>query len=187
MGLELAKEALARHYQLTIVSGPITEKLPEEARLIQVERADQMQRALKKEVLQADVVIMAAAVCDFRPQHPRLRKLKRRSRWALSLEPTQDIVASLPRKRGQVVVGFALETDEVIARAREKLFSKRLDFLLAQRATKSRAAGLQSPFGRQPVLAWLLSQKQTVPLGRVTKAEVAKILFNAIEKNLAAA
>ena len=205
MGAQLAAETLARGHWATVVSGPTTESLPTGARVISVENAGEMERALRREAREADVIIMAAAVSDFRPVRPASAKLQRRSRMTLRLEPTPDIIARLPRSSNQVVVGFALETDHVLSRAQRKLHAKRLDLLLAQHVrpravlrparpgTHDWRAGERSrrtqqangeglPFGRRKVRAWLLMRGgKARALGRLSKPAVARVLLDKIE------
>ena len=190
MGARLAAEALARGHRVSVVSGPVTETLPRAARVIRVEQAAQMEQALRRLSPWADVVIMAAAVCDFRLAHPLPGKLPRRGRLRLSLEATPDLIRGLPRHRGQVVVGFSLEVSRVAERARQKLREKRLDLLLAQRLAGSRTAAARrrrwssdvSPFGRTSVEAWLVSRDGGVrPLGRRSKPRLARVLLDKIE------
>lgn len=176
MGAQLATEALARGHRVTVVSGPIAEPLPPRARAIHVERAGEMERALRRLAGRADAIIMAAAVCDFRPARSSPAKLRRRAHVTLRLEATPDLLARLPRRPGQVVVGCSVETKAVVSRAMRKLRRKRLDLLLAQRA-----AG-RSPFGRRPVQAWLLARGgATRRLGSISKPAVARLLLDKIE------
>jgi phosphopantothenoylcysteine synthetase/decarboxylase len=94
----------------------------------------------------------------------------------LRLEATPDIVRRLPRRPGQAVAGFALETDAVLARAARKLREKRLDLLIAQHA------GGRSPFGRRRVRAWLLERGGRVTdLGWAAKPAVARALLDKVE------
>ncbi len=177
MGAQLVAEALKRGHQVTVVSGPATEPLPARARVVAVERAHDMEHATRRYAPKADVVIMAAAVSDYRPARPSAAKLERSGRLTLRLRATPDIIGRLPRRRGQLVAGFALETGAVPSRAATKLRRKRLDVLVAQRIG---AAG--GPFGRRPVQAWLLEAgRRTVPLGAVSKAAVARVLLDKIE------
>lgn len=181
MGARLAAAALARGHRVTVVSGPIIERLPAQARVIRVERAREMERALRREGKPVEIIIMAAAVADFRPIRQASAKLPRGGRMRLALEATPDIVARLPRRRRQLIVGFALETGRVVPRAIKKLREKRLDLLLAQQADDQ-----GSPFGRQKVLAWLVArgsvpQATVTALGRVSKSEVARALLDKIE------
>ena len=177
MGSRLAAEALVRGHRVTVVSGPSVEPLPSGTRTIVVETAREMERALRQQATRADVVIMAAAVSDFRPVRVASRKLSRRAQHGLALEATPDIIARLPRRVGQVIAGFALETGHILPRARRKLRAKRLDLLVAQRAN-----GQGAPFGRRAVDAWLLERGGAVTrLGRLPKSRVARVLLDKIE------
>ena len=177
MGSRLAAEALLRGHRVTVVYGPATEALPRGARCVSVERSVQMARAMRRYAPRADVVIMAAAVSDFRPAQRRRTKITRRGQMTLRLCATPDILGSLPRRPRQVVVGFALESARVAQRARRKLFGKHLDLLLAQQVSPAR-----SPFGRRAVRAWLLDRSgQVTRLGVVSKSLVARALLDKIE------
>lgn len=177
MGARLAEEALERGHQVTVVSGPGVEPWPSAARLIRVEQARQMERALRQQAKSADAILMAAAVADFHSAHPASTKWTRRRALTLRLVPTPDIIARLPRRARQLVVGFAVETDRIVARATRKLRAKRLDLLIAQQAN-----GTRSPFGRTPVRAWLLERSGRVtPLGMRSKTAIARLLLDKVE------
>ncbi len=177
MGAHLAAETLLRGHRVTVVCGPTSEPFPRGARLIPVEQSAQMARAMHRHAPQADVVIMAAAVSDFRAAPRRLTKIARHGRITLHLRATPDILGSLPRRPGQVRVGFALESSRVVPRARRKLLKKRLDLVLAQQASAT-----QLPFGRRAVRAWLLERSGRITrLGVVSKASVARALLDKIE------
>ena len=177
MGACLATEALSRGHQVTVVCGPVTEPYPRGVRLIPVERSTEMARAMRQQARQADVVVMAAAVADFRPAQRQNTKLARHGRLTLHLRATPDIIKSLPRRPGQVRVGFALESARVVPRAGRKLLEKRLDLVLAQQASATRP-----PFGRRAVRAWLLERSGRVRrLGVVSKSSVARALLDKIE------
>ena len=176
MGARLAEEALKRGHRVTVVSGPVEEPLPVGASVIPVETGREMERAMRRLSRGADVVIMAAAVADFRPIRRAPIKLPRRARLRLELEAVPDILARLPRRPRQVIVGFALETGHVVARARRKLRMKRLDALFAQRMD-----GHGAPFGRRRARAWLLTRAEATPLGMLTKERAARLLLDKIE------
>ena len=177
MGSCLAREAGRRGHRVTLVTGPTEIPLPRGTTVVRVERAGQMRAALQRHMRAVDVLIMAAAVCDYQPAQVRPHKLPRRGRLVLSLKATPDIVSSLPRRRGQLVVGFALEGAWALAKAKAKLRQKRLDLLVAQQMNGT------SPFGEQAVRAWLLDPQGTVRrLGHVLKPQLAKQLFDAIEE-----
>ncbi len=177
MGALLASEALSRGHRVTVVSGPSVEPLPRGAKVVPVESAEDMRRALLRVVGDADVLFMAAAVCDFRPARVSRSKLHRNGRLRLMLEPTPDVVGSLPKPAGHVRIGFAVESDDLLSRAKRKLKAKRLDALLAQKVT-----GNGAPFGKLPVKAWLLSAKGSPQaLGVVSKGRVARLLLDKAE------
>lgn len=195
MGSCLASEAISRGHRVTVVHGPSIEALPKQCRRIAVEKTEEMAKALHQQVRFADVLIMAAAVSDFRSVLKRGRKIPRRSRVSFEFKVTQDIVAGLPRKPRQIFAGFALETTDVLANARRKLISKQLDLILAQRAPEKKASGIsvRHPFGRKQVRAWLVEANgkhsgqvrkpylSVTDLGWLTKQKVARLLLDKIE------
>lgn len=190
MGAQLVHEALARGHRVTVVSGPVTEPFPEHAQVIPVLDARQMEQALRRQAPRADVVIMAAAVADFRPIRPLAGKRHRQGPWTLTLEPTPDIISRLPRHAHQLRVGFAVEAERVLLHATRKLREKRLDLLLAQQLSASapsrgalvrRGAEERSPFGRHRIRAWLCEQAGSIDLGMLTKRAAARLLLDKIE------
>lgn len=177
MGRLLAEECLKRGFRPTVIAGAQQEPLPEEAVCISVESAAQMQNALYAQSAHADVVIMAAAVADYRPVRVLSAKQAREKQWHLQLEGVPDLIAQMPRHEGQIVVGFALESEDVVRRAQAKCERKRLDLLLAQQV-----GGHTSPFGRRSVQAWLITPgSEAEALGRIDKAGVAALLLDKIE------
>ena len=180
LGNCLVNEALKRGHRVTLVSGPTAITPPQRATVVWVERAQEMHAALRRQMRTADVLIMAAAVCDFQPVTAQQKKLPRRGRLTLALNATPDVVGCLPRRRGQLIVGFALETAGPLAPARAKLRRKRLDVIVAQRIN-----GTGSPFGARPVHAWLLDARGAVKrLGRISKPRLSRLLFDDIERRL---
>lgn len=177
MGSRLAAEALRRGHRVTVVRGHAQEPMPKATRIVPADDARQMASAMRRLAPAADVVIMAAAVSDFRPARVRRAKLPRRTRLALTLEATPDIIAGVPRRAGQVRVGFAVEPGAVLPRASRKLREKRLDLLLAQRLN-----GGGEPFGRRRVSAWLVSRDGAPRrLGRISKAAAARRILDKAE------
>jgi phosphopantothenoylcysteine decarboxylase/phosphopantothenate--cysteine ligase len=133
MGVALAEAALARGAEVTLVAGPMSVDPPARAHTERVTTAAEMQRALESRAPRADVVLMAAAVADYRPARASSEKLKRGpGATTLALEPNPDILAGLASRRrsGQLFVGFALETSRGLARARAKLKAKGLDLVV---------------------------------------------------------
>lgn len=133
-GYAIAAEAVARGAAVTLVS-TVDLPAPAGAEVVRVETAAEMQAAMEHHASTADVVVMAAAVADFRPVGATVdRKLKKHEGIPrIELEPTPDILAGLGARKpsGQVLVGFAAETDDLAANARRKLESKHLDLIVA--------------------------------------------------------
>ncbi len=132
-GYAVAAEAAARGASVTIVS-TVDRPAPVGAAVERVETAAQMQSAMERLAPSADVVVMAAAVADFRPAAAVDRKIKKHDGVPeIVLEPTPDILAGLGANKpaGQVLVGFAAETDDMAANAQRKLLAKHLDLIVA--------------------------------------------------------
>ena len=130
-GVALAKEALERGYSVEMVQGPVDVDPPAGVRVFDVVRAAEMlEQAIARHPF-CDVLIAAAAVSDFRPREVSTSKHKRDGEWRLELEPTEDIVARLGRRKGlRVHVGFALETDTPLENGLRKLLEKKLDWIV---------------------------------------------------------
>lgn len=143
MGFAIAGEARQRGHSVALVAGPVGLARPRGVRVIPVEDARGMKRAVAREFRRADALIMAAAVCDWRPAQVKRGKLKKKpstqrpgggNALSLALRENPDILGEAGRKKGErVVVGFALETGRVLRNAREKLRAKNLDFIVANR------------------------------------------------------
>ena len=132
-GYAVAAEAASRGAAVTLVS-TVTLPVPSGVEVVAVETADQMLRAMTELAADRDVIVMSAAVADFRPEVVADGKLKKREGTPeIVLEPTPDIVAGLgaAKRDDQVLVGFAAETDDLVANATEKLRAKRLDLVVA--------------------------------------------------------
>lgn len=138
-GYALAADAARRGATVTLVS-TVDLPTPEGVTVVSVETAAQMQEAMERLAPGSDVVIMAAAVADFRPKSPADNKLKKRDGVPqIVLEPTPDILAGLGAHKpdGQILVGFAAETDDLEANAQRKLSAKRLDLIVANDVSAS--------------------------------------------------
>ncbi len=134
MGYALAEAAITAGHRVTLVSGPSSLKPPLPSRWCCVETAVEMRAKVLKEAKRADVIIMAAAVADYQPVRVAHTKMKKeRERMILQLKRTPDILAELGRRKTaeQLLIGFAAETDHLLARAKQKLESKNLDLILA--------------------------------------------------------
>lgn len=137
MGYALAAASVARGWETVLVSGPIALCAPEGVfRLVRVETAAEMAEAMKREAGEADLIVMCAAVADYRPKTVSPLKMKKKEeRMVLELEPTEDILLSLGRMKrpDQILVGFAAETDCVEQYALDKMRRKNLDWIAANR------------------------------------------------------
>lgn len=172
MGYALAEAAKARGAEVVLVSGPTALTPPSGIELLSVTTAEEMRKAVLSRLSWSDTVIMAAAVADFRPARPSAQKLKKRHRpiTGLELEPTEDILLELSARRTtQLLVGFAAETEDLLAHAREKLHAKGVDLLVANDVT---AVG--SGFGSDSNRVILLDRNgQTEELPLLSKRDVA--------------
>ena len=138
MGLAVAAAARNRGAEVTLIAGPIALPCPAGVEMVAVVTAEQMHQAVLALAETADVVVMAAAVADYRPSAPCAEKIKKagRERLVVELEPTTDILAELGARRGrQVLVGFAAETGDAAAAAGCKLTEKNLDVVVANDVT----------------------------------------------------
>jgi len=131
MGFVLAEEAAMRGAEVTLVSGPTNLESVNSVNLKWVETAHEMSEVVSREWEGTDVLIMAAAVADYSPAETSAQKIKKgASQWSLPLVRTEDILTLISKKkRGGILVGFALETEDGEARARQKLKDKGLDLI----------------------------------------------------------
>ncbi|MGH9795283.1 MAG: bifunctional phosphopantothenoylcysteine decarboxylase/phosphopantothenate--cysteine ligase CoaBC [Candidatus Acidiferrales bacterium] len=172
MGYAMAEAALRRGARVILVSGPVALEPPEGAELVRVTTAEEMHRAVLKHAEAATVVVKAAAVSDYRPVAPETKKIERsaRERMTLELEPTPDILADVARRKGsRILVGFAAETGDVAAHAREKLAAKNVDLMVANDVT-AEGAGFD---GDTNVVSIFARDGRQVDLPQMSKYEVA--------------
>jgi len=178
MGIELAREALARGAHVDLVLGPTDVEPPASVRLARVVSAQEMHAAVMARAPGATIAIATAAVSDFRPVERFTDKVKKDDAPAsIALERTPDILAELGRrKNGTFLVGFAAETSEIETHAREKLERKHLD-AIAVNDVSAQGSG----FGRgenELVLLWPGGGREA--LGRASKPELAARLWDAL-------
>jgi phosphopantothenoylcysteine decarboxylase/phosphopantothenate--cysteine ligase len=140
MGFALAEAARARGARVTVVAARVSVPPPVGVSVIRVRTSSEMSRVLHEEFPRHDVLIMAAAVSDFRPSSPLDRKQKSSS-WTLELTRTEDILESLGRaKGGRLVIGFAVETEDAAKNAGKKLLKKNCDLIVANNPLERGAA-----------------------------------------------
>lgn len=136
MGVAIAEAAIDRGARVILIAGPTVGALPAAAEHVRVETALEMQAAVEAAIRDADALVMAAAVADFRPQERAEQKIKKRpgqEEMALRLTRNPDILAGIDRP-GLVKIGFAAETEDLLANAAKKLASKGLDLIVANDA-----------------------------------------------------
>lgn len=180
MGYALADAARRRGARVILVSGPTALTPPDGVEFLPVRTADEMHQAVHDRLAETTVVIMAAAVADFRPANPQTAKIKRGSgKLSLELESTPDILADISREsasasnaRGQnrrIIIGFAAETNDVAASARKKLVSKNADLIVANDVTEP-GAGFN---GDTNIITLFSRDAEEVRLPKMSKFDVA--------------
>lgn len=156
MGFALARSAWLRGADVTVVCGPVTTPPPYGVRLHHVTSAQEMLEASLEHARESDLIFKAAAVGDYRPETTESGKIKRKGRDILDLRLVQnpDIAAELGKRKrpGQILVGFAAETEDVLQNARGKMARKGLDFIVANDLT-AEGAGFQSDSNRVSLLS----------------------------------
>ncbi len=180
MGFCLAAEAARRGARVILVSGPVALPTPPRVERIDVETAIEMRDEVYRLAPEADLVILTAAVADFRPKRPREQKIKKDglgddADLVIELEPTPDILAGLPEVAPMALrVGFAAETERLEEHARAKLERKRVDFLVANDVSRS-DIGFGSDFNQVKVLS---AAGDVHELARCPKEELAAALLD---------
>ncbi len=180
MGYALAEECKNRGAEVTIVSGPVSISKPERVRVIDVKSAAEMLELCLQYFPETDITIMNAAVADYTPVHAADKKIKRtKDDMFIELKPTKDIAAELGKikKNGQMLIGFALETDNEEKNATGKLIKKNLDFIVLN-SLQDKGAG----FGHDTNKISILFKDNNIKKFELkTKQEVAKDILNEIE------
>ena len=132
MGYAIAEAAIESDHDVVLISGPVSLAPPAGARMVNVITSDEMHDAVHEAVRDCDVLVMCAAVSDYKPACVANAKIKKRDEhFSLDLIPARDILKSLPRSRNFFVVGFAAETNDVEEHARAKLAVKNCDMIVA--------------------------------------------------------
>ena len=183
MGYRLAEVAWERGAEVVLVSGPVALAPPLGVMLRRVESTSELEAAVRSELPAADVLVMAAAPADFRPSDPSASKRSRiDGALAVPMEPTEDILSGTRelRKTGSIIVGFALETGDALAKGRAKLERKDLDFIVVNDALEP-GAGFEHDTNRVAVIG-RDGTPQILPLQ--SKRDVAEAILDAVERSL---
>ncbi|MDD7267750.1 MAG: bifunctional phosphopantothenoylcysteine decarboxylase/phosphopantothenate--cysteine ligase CoaBC [Lachnospiraceae bacterium] len=180
MGYALAREAALRGAEVTLISGPVSLTPPHAVDIVPVVSAAQMADAVLSRASAQDIIIQTAAVADFTPASPAASKIKKAGSEARSLEliATTDILKQLGEQKGagQVLCGFAMETEELIANAETKLFEKHCDLLVANSLTTPGAG-----FGTATNQVSLLTPGHCEQQPLMDKSAVASVIMDRLE------
>lgn len=178
MGYAIARAAMLRGADVTLVSGKVNLEPPKGVRLLPVVSAADMAQAVKENARDQDIIIKAAAVADYRPSVTADEKLKKKDgEMTIELERTEDILAYLGahRRNGQFLCGFSMETEHMLGNSRLKLEKKNIDMIVANNL-KQEGAG----FGTDTNVVTFLTADETVQLPIMSKEDVADRLLSFI-------
>lgn len=182
MGFALAEECAHRGAEVTLIAGPVSMSCSANIHRIDVESCEEMYQAATTTFANMDAAILCAAVADFRPENVAAEKIKReKDDLVIRLKPTHDIAAQLGqmKKQGQLLVGFALETNDEEANAQKKLQKKNLDFIVLN-SLQRKGTCFQSDDNQISIL----SANGQVDFDKKPKTEVAKDIVNELSKRL---
>jgi len=177
MGYALAEAAQSRGAKVILVSGPSALHPPPHCELIHVTTADQMREAVLRRMSEATLIVKAAAVADYRPIIVSEQKLKRSGPLTLELAPTEDILAEVVRQRrpGQLIVGFAAETENRMENGRAKLLRKGADAIVVN-DVNAEGIGFDSDFNA----ATFLTLTTAIELPEMSKRKLADRILDEI-------
>ena len=185
MGYAIAEAALDAGHRVVLISGRVSLSAPADADLISVTTSDEMYEAVHARIPDCDVLIMCAAVADYKPATTATQKIKKQGQpLSLDLIPTRDILASLPRERNFLVVGFAAETEELERNAKNKLRDKNCDVIVANDVSRAEI-GMESADNE---VTLFFQNGEMKNISRASKKNIArelvKIISNIKEKSL---
>lgn len=184
MGYAMAQEAARRGAVVTLVSGKTNLKVPFGVNnVVYVESAQQMYDVVMQYGNQSDIIIKSAAVADYKPKNISDKKLKKKDgEMSIELDRTKDILFELGqnKREGQILVGFAAETNDVLENAQSKIKRKNLDMIVANDVKKAGAG-----FGTQTNIVTIIEKDGTIQaLPIMSKNEVAKAVFDKISEKI---
>ncbi len=181
MAIALAEEAFSMGAETTLIMGPTHLPMPYGVRILRVETASEMERAIREEWDSADCLVMAAAICDFRVESVYEGKIPRSAELNLHLVQNPDIVSSIAKEKGRrIVVGFALEVENEVEAGLRKLRAKNLDLVMVNNPLKQGAQ-----FGGDTNFGYLIDSDgrvEEVPL--MSKREVARRILEKVSQML---
>jgi len=177
MGYALAEAAQSRGAKVILISGPSALHPPSHIEVVKVTTADEMREAVLKRMNEATLVVKAAAVADYRPVNVSGQKLKRSGPLTLELAPTEDILAEVVRRRkpGQLIVGFAAETENRMENGRAKLLRKGVDAIVI-----NDVSGERTGFDSETNAATFLTASTAIELPEMSKRSLADRILDEI-------
>ncbi len=178
MGYAIATVCARRGASVTLVSGPTALKKPQFVRTVEITTAKEMFEAVAGRASEQDIIVKAAAVADYRPKSVSSEKMKKKDgELTLELERTDDILAWLGghKRPGQFLCGFAMETQDLIGNARQKLQKKNLDMIVAN-SLRVEGAG----FGGDTNVVTMITENEELSLGKMSKEETASKIMDRI-------
>ena len=186
MGYAIADAAIEAGHEVILISGPVNLDPPPGAELVSVSTSDEMFDAVHERIGDRDILVMCAAVADYKPKQVSKTKTKKRdANLSLELIPTRDILTSLPKQdRQYVVVGFAAETENLEANARKKLQEKNCDIVVANDVSRA-DSGMESDENEVTIL-FRDGEKKKISRTpkKIMARELIKIFENVCEKRL---
>jgi phosphopantothenoylcysteine decarboxylase/phosphopantothenate--cysteine ligase len=182
MGYAIAEAAIEAGHEVVLISGPVQVDRPRGVAVIPISTSDEMFAVVRQHTSRCDILVMCAAVADYKPAKVSKNKIKKRGdNISLELVPTRDILKSLPKDRQYLVIGFAAETEDVEANARKKLQEKNCDVIVANDAR----IGMESDENEVEIF---FKNGETKKISRASKkiiaCELIKLFENVCEKGL---
>ena len=178
MGYYLAEEVVLRGGEVLLISGPVSLPTPEDVRKIDIETTDDLRKNVERYFPTSDVLVMSAAVGDFKVKEKFQGKLKRKGKLHIELEATGDILKGISRKKeGKVVVGFSAEVEQLRERSKKKLEDKKVDLMVGC-LIKDRVSG----FGVDTIEGWLIwKDGREEKFSLVDKRMLAKMIIEKVK------
>lgn len=179
MGIAVAEAARNRGAKVTLVMGAVSVNAPQGVEVIKAPSAKDMYNAVTAKSPECDIIVKAAAVADFTPAAAKDQKIKKQNQLTLELTKTKDILMQLgeDKPKGQVLVGFCMETQNLIENAQKKLLDKNCDLLVANSLLEQGAG-----FGSDTNTVTILHEDQKLPIPNMTKKELAHIILDMAKK-----
>jgi len=180
MGYALAIAAHRRGAKVTLISGPTTLPLPPVEKIIKVRTAQEMYKAVLDNYKKATIIIKAAAVADYCPKVLATEKIKKDKKiLSLELKRNPDIIAEIGKNKGnRILVGFAMETQNLLANAREKLKTKNMDLIIANNLQEE-GAGFRTDTN---IITIIDRTDKAESFEKMTKIEAAEEILNRVQK-----